>query len=307
MVYWDTITVFSSPHVAASIDIVKPVLECGRVDAAAYPPALLATIAKNPEVLGLVRKLQSISTGGMMLDSVSAATIYAHRDVRLQNNYGSTEMMIMPFIRLPQEDWPYLRFHPSAGVQMQPYTQAVDIGMPGNTSTIFENVIVRDDEKYQKGLQPVFFLFPELQSYHSKDLFKRHPTKDDLWIYYGRVDDTLLLENGRKVFVADMQRALQEDPIIAGAMVGVEGNVLFAIVELHGQELARYSGRDQEAVDAVWPAVERANALCATGDRVGKSAVILATPDRPFLRFGKLSVDRRGTYALYDREIKRFT
>ena len=306
MIYWDTITVFGPPHNVATPDIVKSVLKNTTVHAATYPPALLTALTKDAECLSLVRALQCISTGGSVLDDGSATKIFEDSGCRVQNNFGSTEMMIIPVVRLPQEAWPYLRFHPCAGIAMQPCTEVNRSGPAGSSETIYEFVVIRDPLKFEKGYQPVFHLFPQNDEYHSRDLFKRHPTQSELWMYYGRVDDMLVLPNAHSVFVGDMQRAIQGHPAIAAAIIGSKENQLFALVELHPQDYKRFTGRPkEEAVDAIWPAMESANKLCATTDRITKNTVILCTPDKPVRRLGKLSVDRRGTISLYQDEVDK--
>lgn len=55
---------------------------------------------------------------------------------------------------------------------------------------VYEQVIVRQGEK--PGLQGFFHTFPDLQEYHTKDLYKRHPSLPNQWVYYGRADNIIV-------------------------------------------------------------------------------------------------------------------
>ncbi len=54
---------------------------------------------------------------------------------------------------------------------------------------VYQLVCVRKDK--DPGLQGFFYTFPDENEYDTKDLYKRHPTLPDHWIYYGRSDSEL--------------------------------------------------------------------------------------------------------------------
>ena len=49
------------------------------------------------------------------------------------------------------------------------------------------------------------------QSFHSKDIFLRHPTMD-AWKQIGCLDDRLTLTNGKKVLPVPMEGRIRQDP-----------------------------------------------------------------------------------------------
>lgn len=66
---------------------------------------------------------------------------------------------------------------------------------------------------------------PGIHEWRTKDLFKRHPDplKPNLWSYYGRRDDIVVLSNGEKFNPVPMELIIQDHPMVAGALVAGQG------------------------------------------------------------------------------------
>ena len=62
---------------------------------------------------------------------------------------------------------------------------------------IYQLVIVRKDK--HPGFQGVFYTFPELDEFDTKDMYKPHPTLPHHWIYCGRSDKIIVFSNGEKL------------------------------------------------------------------------------------------------------------
>lgn len=62
---------------------------------------------------------------------------------------------------------------------------------------LYEQVIVRKPEL--RLYQSIFGTFPHLQEWPMKDLYSKHPTKDNVWLYRGRADDIIVYTTGEKL------------------------------------------------------------------------------------------------------------
>lgn len=56
--------------------------------------------------------------------------------------------------------------------------------------------------------QTVLHMFPELDVYETKDLFRKHSTKGGLWAYAGHSDDIVVLSNGANINASTVQEKL---------------------------------------------------------------------------------------------------
>lgn len=61
--------------------------------------------------------------------------------------------------------------------------------------------------------------FPEQDEVAIKDLYSKHPTKPDRWLYRGRADDVIVLSNGEKVNPLDMEACINSNPAVKAALV----------------------------------------------------------------------------------------
>ncbi len=61
---------------------------------------------------------------------------------------------------------------------------------------LFELVLVRGEKGL--GLQCCFYTFPDLKEFSTKDIYRRHPSLPNYWLYQGRMDDIIVFSNGEK-------------------------------------------------------------------------------------------------------------
>ncbi|KAK3693201.1 hypothetical protein B0T22DRAFT_420368 [Podospora appendiculata] len=253
-------------------------------------PSLLEAMASTPAGLAAVSTLEHTLFGGAPL-SPSAGNVLA-KVTTLVNGLGSTEIfMAASLVPLdPVADWEYLEWNPAAGMHMQPTHDG--------TSDSHELVVRHlPDPRYQF----VFCNFPRLDEWRTRDLFVRHPQREGLWRYVGRVDDVLVLSNGEKMNPVAFEKAVESHATVKGAVVVGAGKFqvgLILEVEGEGEE------EDREGIlDEVWPCVEEANMPYPAHARVWRTMVRLAVEGKPFVRGAKGSVLRRKTWEVYEREI----
>jgi len=208
------------------------------------------------------------------------------------NIYGSTEACL-PGVQLltDQEDWQYNYFGPSPGIKFVEQT-------PGQ----YELTFVRhpDDEH----MYPIWQTFPHLNEWPIKDLFSRHPTKPNLWLYLGRIDDLIVFSNGSKHNPLAFEEQLRTHPLVRTALVAGTGRQqAAALIELAEPAAATAPGAAARLRDELWPTIDAANRVAPKHARVLKSHVLFASPAKPFLRASKGTVQRAPTLRAYAAEL----
>ena len=192
-----------------------------------------------------------------------------------------------------REDWQYNYFHPTPGIQFRE-----------QTSGQYELVLIRD--KQDEHIHPIWATFPKArlgEEWHIKDLWSKHPTKPNLWLYEGRVDDLIIFGNGSKHNPLAFEEQLRSNPLIKTALVvGTGHQQAAALIELV-EPIADTEGAMERVREEVWPTVEAANKVAPKHGLVKKSHIIFSKPAKPFLRASKGTVQRSPTLRLYKEEI----
>lgn len=125
---------------------------------------------------------------------------------RVINILGVTEGSLFPLIQAERQDWNSLHFHPGAGFTYRLHADG-----------LWEQFQTRDPklDLFQAFLQT----FPNEDEVAIKDLYAKHPTLPDRWLYRGRTDDVLVLSNGEKVNPLDMEACLNNHPVVKASVV----------------------------------------------------------------------------------------
>ncbi|EFQ99792.1 hypothetical protein MGYG_02804 [Nannizzia gypsea CBS 118893] len=253
---------------------------------ATFAPSVLEDIVNSPNGLEILSTLEYTFYGGAPLsrqcgDVVSKVT-------KLQAGIGSTEMLHVPcYIPLLEEDWEYFEWSNECGITME-------AAMDG----LFELVV---KQTFNRENQMVFYNFPRLSEWRTKDLFEKHPTEPRMWRYAGRADGMVTLSNGEKLNPLPFEKSMEGHPWVKSALV--IGSKRFQAGLIIEPQPKQQSVDSREFIDYVWPWIESANAQCPTHAKVWKSMVILATPEKPFMFTSKGSIMRQATYQLYEAEI----
>ncbi|TGO08305.1 hypothetical protein BTUL_0215g00080 [Botrytis tulipae] len=175
-----------------------------------------------------------------------------------------------------------MTFSPLVGAQFRHYTD-----------DLYELVIVRDDALCAS--QKVFFIYPHLTQWPTKDLMSKHPTKEGMWKYRGRTDDIIVLLNDVNINPLLMERILMSHPKVVAALLTGTGNVKGAwpIGVVHPPQNEEET---TSLVEELWPTVEKANdATYRTEGKGSKDKIIFTSKDKSMLRAGKGSVQRKFT------------
>ena len=287
-IYCEGPIILPPPGRKPSADLAIEIIRQVKPQAGLFSPSTLEDIVDTPGGTDIFKLLEYVLYGGASLSPAAGDEIC--KFTRLQTVIGSTEGGFYPTM-IPQDpqDWAYFEWMPGAGLEME-----------SQGESLYELVIKRQKDTT---LQPIFSTFPELNDFHTRDLYEQHPSKAGLWRYAGRNDDIVVLSNGEKFNPVGFEKYIEGQHLVKGALVVGQGRFQAAmIVEPDWQRIG--SQRDaSEIINEIWPAVEKANREALTHAHVWKSKIAVAMQDKPFIRTPKGSIMRRKNNDLYKPEI----
>ena len=285
-IYSETSTlVLAPPDKPPNGQIVNEILKYFPLKAIFCPPAIAEMLVQEPQGLEQAKNLDFLLYAGGPLSQPTGEALSRITDVC--QFYGQSETGPIQALVPRREDWDSLEWHPKQEVDMQLYTDQ-----------IYEMVMHRNP-----ALEKVRALscnYPEVESWHTKDLFQKHPIKPNLWKFYGRIDDIIVLSNGEKFNPVPSEIAIQSHSSVAGAMIIGQGRFQPALlVEPRDQSISH-----QSLVDDLWPVIENANEQAQAHGRISRSMILVADPTKLFDRAAKGTIIRRSTMAKYENEIE---
>ncbi|PQE08772.1 AMP-binding enzyme protein [Rutstroemia sp. NJR-2017a BVV2] len=273
----------SLPSPETLIDILK----FGRLDGALLVPSAIDTLCRDPSGLAALKSLQYIHYVGAPLGVNSGKKLAS--DVRVIPSIGSTEVGgYFTKLRHDTEDWDYVEFNKNVGAEFEP--------RPGN---LHELVFVRKSE--WAAMQQIFFLYPDRDRFETNDLWMEHPTRKGLWKIVGRTDDYIPLSHGDGLYASTVEQEIERHDLVQAALVGGHGKpkpmLLIEIVPGKHDE-----GLREEFIQSLLPYLEKVNAQCHKSVQLSPELVLLAQPEKPFVRTLKGSVARLPSLSLYEQE-----
>lgn len=204
-VFQGTVLVFGPSDKPPSLSTVERMLDLEVATAGVMAPSLLEEIAADEAMLSKMSQWHCVVFGGGALPQYAGDALWSQ--TKVLGLLGSTETFNLPELTAAsQDEWSYHRYHPALGIDFQ---QRQD--------EMHELVFIR--QSGQRKHQGAFWTFPDLQEYPMKDLYEQHPTKPDLWVYKGRLDDTIILANGEKIFPKAAEAMIARNPSVGSAML----------------------------------------------------------------------------------------
>ncbi|RAL13440.1 AMP-binding enzyme [Aspergillus homomorphus CBS 101889] len=270
---------------------VVSVFKNTKVDVTLLPPALIDGLCASEDGLAALRQLDLIMYTGAPLAAKSAALLIPQ--VSLVNGVGSTEAGgYFATMHEHRDAWDYLCFTQQAGATFEPRT----------ADGLHELVFVRptttpDTDADPDFLPQIFQVYPELDRYETKDLWRQHPVYKDLWTIVGRTDDYVPLSHSDGLHASSLEPEITAHPAIKTALIGGHGRAKPALV------LELVPGTDGFEVESLRPYVEKMNQRCHECVRLDMNRIIVASDEKPFVYTVKGSVARMQTLRLYDPEI----
>lgn len=270
-----------------SADVIDAIHVHGNVQHSVIASASVTDIAKNPAYIKNLRRIEQVTYGGGPLPQAVGDSV--SRETRLLNCLGSTECGVLPTRLCDREDWAYLRYSPFGGSEFREVSEG-----------LYEHVIVRDP-KYE-AYQGVFGTFPDLEEWSMMDLYSKHPSKKETWFYRGRADDIIVFSNGEKLNPIDMESIITTHSSISAALIIGAGRFQSSLL-VEPVKPVTSDKEGHELIDTIWPLVQTANSQSPSHGRIHRDMIILTRPEKPMLRAGKGTVQRKMTVDLYGEEL----
>lgn len=192
------------------------------------------------------------------------------------------------------DDWSYLHFDPRLkGLEFREIA-------PG----LYEQYFIRHEST--DPFHWTFYTFPERSEISMNDVFSKHPSKPNLWLYEGRADDVIVFSNGEKFNPNNMEATLRSSSKISGALVIGQGRFeATVLLELKERVPDTEEGR-KVTLDELSPYITKANQFAPAFAKIGQSRVFFTIAGKPMLRTDKGTVKRRATNQAYEKEIDQF-
>ena len=250
------------------------------------PPSIFEQLILEPQGLEQARRLDFLFYAGGPLSPRTGDLLSSVTDVC--QFFGSTETGSISALVPLREDWASLEWHPSCGVDMQP-----------RGDDTYEMVFHKDPQL--EGIRSLSCNFPDVEEWHTRDLFRRHPTKPNLWQFHGRTDDIIVLSNGEKFNPSPSEAIIAGHHLLSGAViVGLARFQPALLVEVKEDlELS-----PNAVIESIWPTVQQANAQAPGHGRIIRSMIMVSVTKR-FERASKGTVIRKLTAEKFNSEIER--
>lgn len=264
---------------------LRDILKYGRIQAYFGTPAYIKTMVDHPDLLACARSLDFVYYGGVRAEKQIGAKLWEYTAVG--PIFGTTETGNLPLKIVDGENWQWYNFLDYGGISFEPVGKG-----------IYEMVFNRlRDGTWQQ----CFTTFPDLDQWRTRDLFTRHPDHPDLYSYYGRTDETIMLSWGDGVHAPSLEKTFEKCSGVSMAMVGgAEKENIWLLLEL--KPLVT-SGLDLRWVGDLIRILDQVNSSVSSVGKILANRIIIAAPDKPLARTAKQALDRRGTIALYADDI----
>lgn len=206
---------------------------------------------------------------------------------------------LMTSFRDPETDkeWAYMRPVPSA----KPFLRMVPRGTDASGRATTYECIVLD------GLpsKVVSNSDDPPNSFHTRDLFAKHPTRPDAWKYLGRIDDRVTLVNGEKVLPIPYEHQIRQHDLVRECVVFGVGRAVPGIMIVPSDKAASFtSANDKLLLDALMPAIEATNTQTEAFGRISREMVAILPADTEYPRTDKGTVIRAAFYQRFAAEIE---
>lgn len=168
---------------------------------------------------------------------------------------------------------------------------------------LYELVITRTD--LINRTQAYFHTCPNLEVFRTADLFAPIEGSDGWWTFRGRIDNWITMSNGLKMDPTDLENTISAHPDVKGALVAGSHRLrLCLLIELRPESVPTCDEEREKRLDELWPTINEANQAAPKFGRIPRELIIFASPDKPFGRASKGTIQRRLSIGSYEGEIE---
>ncbi|RDW81354.1 putative NRPS-like enzyme (JCVI) [Aspergillus mulundensis] len=250
-------------------------------------PYGLKLLSESEESMKLLARLELVMFGGSSCPKPIGDKL-AQNGVRLVSHYGTTEtgQLMTSFRERSDTDWDYVR----PGPTLLPYIRWEE-QMPG----IYELCVLEGWPSKVASNRPD-------GAYATKDLFEKHPTKENAWRYYARLDDTLVLENGEKANPLVIEGVARNHPNVGEAIAFGSNRSRLGLFLIRA---AGCTETDEQIIDSAMPAIEKCNAENPAYAYISRDMIRVLPADTVYRKTDKGTVIRSAFYRDFAEQISQ--
>ncbi|KAL5342841.1 hypothetical protein BJX70DRAFT_409789 [Aspergillus crustosus] len=251
-------------------------------------PYGLKLLSESEESMKVLSRLELVMFGGSSCPKPIGDKL-AQNGVRLVSHYGTTEtgQLMTSFRERSDLDWDYVRPGPS----LLPFVRWEE-QMPG----IFELCVLEGWPSKVASNRPD-------GAYATKDLFEKHPTKENTWRYYARLDDTLVLENGEKANPLVIEGVARNHPNVGEAIAFGANRPRLGLFLIRAEGCIDEA--DEHVVDSVLPAIEKCNEESPSYAYISRDMIRVLPADTVYRKTDKGTVIRSAFYRDFAEQINQ--
>ncbi|CDO76173.1 hypothetical protein BN946_scf185034.g6 [Trametes cinnabarina] len=180
----------SSPPITVTPDNVLQAMLATNCEFLVCVPAMLEAWSRKQEAVEHLKKFKSILYAGAPLNQEIGDRLI-QQGVKIMTGFGATEVgavvkLMVDTTKIPMSDWEYFSFSPPVE-----FIRVFQEGLPH----VFEPVVV-DSPTWSPNIFNT--QIDGRPAYAMSDLLEEHPTKPNLYRFYGRIDDQIALSTGEK-------------------------------------------------------------------------------------------------------------
>lgn len=279
----------NNPNLPLTAGYVIEVLEHLRPDVLHVVPYTLELLAGSERGVDAMKKCKRVVFSGSGCPD-DLGNDLVNKGIRLESLWGATEMgMLGSSSNRPAEDktWDYIRIPPPLAkfIWMKPLGDGTCecVYLHGLPALVVSNS--NDPPK----------------SFHSKDVFVKHPNID-AWKHIDRLDDRLTLTNGEKVLPVPMEGRIRQDPMIKECCIFGAGRPAPGILIFRNEGSKEMP--DEDFIDAVWPTVQHANSHAESFSQISKETIVPISADIDYPKTDKESIKRAQIYRVFTKDIE---
>ncbi|KAI0400140.1 hypothetical protein F4802DRAFT_508155 [Xylaria palmicola] len=290
--YYETPVALGIPDRPLSADGIIESLKQLDVEGVVLPPALLEDMSQSDRYIEPLRKLKIVGFAGGNL-AREAGNRLVENGIFILNLISATEFLPFPmYLQTNPKLWEYFIINSE--------DFGADWRKVEGEDDVYRLVCVRKSK--EPGLQGFFYTFPDVNEYDTKDLYTPHPTLPNHWMYRGRSDDIIVFSTGEKLNPVTIEAIVSDHPEINAALVAGEGRFQPCLL-LEPVTYPQSDAEGKELIERVWPLVIAANKETVAHGQIGRDFILISSPQKPFLRAAKGTIQKPVTLKLYKDEI----
>jgi len=276
--------VIGPPLAPPNGSLMRDVLKYQDIKALYIPPSVAEQLLGEPNGTDYFKSLDFICyTGGPFSPDAGQKLVGVTNLVPL---YGSTEAFQTPQLVPSKEDWAYMEWNPHFKHEMQLAEDGA-----------YELVLFTDASTEKRSA--LNHNLPGVSEWRTRDLFKPHPSKENLWQYYGRRDDIIVFSSGEKFNPVSRELMIGSSKLLSGVLVIGQGRLQPSLLLEPKPSNVK---DDPTLLEDIWPIVDRVNALIPVQGQIQRSKVHIVAPNT-FIRAGKGTIIRKLTENKLSKEI----